>query len=82
MNELPTSICLMDVFHRSYVRFLCHTVRTFAAIFRFDQAANIMAIKCGTLSFQPLGVGTNKWGTDPQKFLDQRGWRFVAWTVL
>ena len=28
-----------------------------------------MAIKCGTLSFQPLGVGTNKWGTDPQKWL-------------
>lgn len=27
-----------------------------------------MAIKCGTLSFQPLGVGTNKWGTDPQKY--------------
>mmetsp|Transcript_50174 Transcript_50174/g.112831 ORF Transcript_50174/g.112831 Transcript_50174/m.112831 type:complete len:331 (-) Transcript_50174:218-1210(-) len=27
-----------------------------------------MAVTCGTLTFQPLGVGTNKWGTDPAKF--------------
>jgi len=27
-----------------------------------------MAMSCGGLSFQPIGVGTNKWGTDPQKF--------------
>ena len=26
-----------------------------------------MAMSCGGLSFQPIGVGTNKWGTDPQK---------------
>ena len=26
-------------------------------------------VTCGTLTFQPLGVGTNKWGTDPAKLL-------------
>lgn len=25
------------------------------------------SITCGTLTFQPLGLGTNKWGTDPLK---------------
>lgn len=26
------------------------------------------SITCGTLTFQPLGLGTNKWGTDPLKY--------------
>ncbi|CAE7825321.1 unnamed protein product [Symbiodinium sp. CCMP2456] len=32
------------------------------------QAHGAMQVTCGTLTFQPLGVGTNKWGTDPAKF--------------
>jgi len=32
------------------------------------QAHGVMQVTCGTLTFQPLGVGTNKWGTDPAKF--------------
>eukprot|EP00439_Symbiodinium_sp_Y106_P081717 s164_g20.t2 len=33
-----------------------------------DQSQHMVFVTCGTLTFQPLGVGTNKWGTDPAKF--------------
>eukprot|EP00438_Fugacium_kawagutii_P035858 Skav205426 [mRNA] locus=scaffold582:428576:455034:- [translate_table: standard] len=46
----------------------CSCLRSLATGSSSSFSAMAGTVKCGTLCFQPLGVGTNKWGTDPAKY--------------
>ena len=75
--EAPRRLLAVDRIHAVCSPYVIPNKNLYIPFLRFPMnkqnsksLSQLTEVTCGTLTFQPLGVGTNKWGTDPAKPLE------------